>query len=155
MHFPKVPRGVNPKFYKKWRGSYEVVKKVGNLNLLVRASLHSKPILVHVDRVRTLQPADKLVKLSGESDESFPPLPTPAAFSGQDGQSVEHNSPSDDFSAYIESASESEEDEPPVEAGPQPVPGRVTRAGAARAGISVPEISLPSRCWASSAHRRK
>ena len=28
---------------------------------------------------------------------------------GQDGQSVEHNSPSDDFSAYIESASESEE----------------------------------------------
>ena len=65
VHFPKVPRGVNPKFYKKWRGSYEVIKKVGNLNLLVRASLHSKPILVHVDRVRALSSADRLVKLTG------------------------------------------------------------------------------------------
>ena len=137
---------MNPKFYKKWRGSYVVV------NLLVRASLHSKPILVHVDRVRALSPADKLVKLSGKDDES---LPAPAAFSGKGGECVEHNSPSDDFSAYIESASESEDDETPVEAGPQPAPGRVTRAGAARAGISVPEISLPSSCWASSAHRKK
>ena len=24
VHFPKVPRGVNPKFFKKWLGSYEV-----------------------------------------------------------------------------------------------------------------------------------
>ena len=155
VHFPKVPRGVNPKFYKKWRGSYKVVKKIGNLNLLVRASLHSKPILVHVDCVRALSPADKLVKLSGKGGESFPPLPAPAAFSSKGNECVEHNSPSDDFSAYIESASESEDEETPVEAGPQPAGGQVTRAGAARAGISVPEISLPSRCWASSAHRRK
>ena len=46
-------RYLNPKFYnkKKWRGSYEVIRKVGNLNLLVHTSLHSKPILVHIDRV--------------------------------------------------------------------------------------------------------
>ena len=49
VFFPKVPKGVNPIFYKKWWGSYEVVKKVGNLNLLVPESLHAKPILVHVD----------------------------------------------------------------------------------------------------------
>ena len=101
---------MNPKFYKKWRGSYEVIKKVGNLNILVRASLHSKPILVHVDQVGALSTADRLVKLTGEREESFPPLPAPAAFSGED-ESVEHNSPFDDFSAFIKSASESEDDE--------------------------------------------
>ena len=106
VYFPKVPRGVNPKFYKKWRGSYEVIKKIGNLNLLVYASLHSKPILVHVDRVRALSSADRLVKLSDGEGESFPPLPPPAAFSGEKDKSVEHNSPSDNFSAFIESASE-------------------------------------------------
>ena len=62
---PKVPRGG------------------GNLNLLVRASLHSKPILVHVDRVRrALSSADKLVRLDGK-EESFPPLPAQAASSGE------------------------------------------------------------------------
>ena len=157
VHFPKVPRAVNPKFYTKWRGSYEVIKKVGNLNLLVRASLHSKPILVHVDRVRALSSADRLVKLPDGEGESFPPLPAPAAFSREKDESVEHNSPSDDFSAFIESASESDDEKSPVVAPNPPVQpaGRVTRAGAARAGISVPEISLPARCWASSAHRKK
>ena len=152
-----VPRGVNPKFYKKWRGSYEMIKKVGTLNLLVRASLHSKPILVHADRVRALSSADRLVKLSGGEEESLPPLPAPAAFSRERDESVEHNSPSDNFSAFIESASESEDDESPVVAPKPPVQpvGRVTYAGAARAGISVPEISLPARCWASSAFRKK
>ena len=157
VHFPKVPQGMNPKFYKKWRDSYEVIKKVGNLNLLVRASLHSKPILVHVNRVRAFSMDDRLVKLTGEREESFPPLPAPAAFSGERDESVEHNSPSDNFSAFIESASESEDDESHVVASHPPVQqaGRVTQAGAARARISVPVISLPSRCWASSAFRKK
>ena len=101
--------------------------------------------------------ADRLVKLNGGGEERFPPLPAPAAFSGEKDESVEHNSPSDDFLAFIESASESEDDESPVVASRPPVQraGRVTRAGAARAGISVPEISLPARCWASSAFRKK
>ena len=144
---------MNPKFYKKWRDSYEVIKKVGTLNLLVRASLHSKPILVHVNRVRAFSMDDRLVKLTGEREESFPPLPAPAAFSGEKDKSVEHYSPSGDFSAFIES----EDDESPVVASHPPVQqaGQMTRAGAARARISVPVISLPSRCWASSAFRKK
>ena len=150
VYFPKVPRGLNPKFYTKWRGSYEVVKKVGNLNLLVRASLHSKHFLVHVDRVRALSSTDKLVKLDG-GRKAFPPLPVPNAFSGEKDECAEHNSPSDDFLAFIESTSESVvASRPPV----QPA-GWMTQAGAARAGISVPEISLPNRCWASSAYWRK
>ena len=83
--------------------------------------MHSKPILVHVDRVRALSTADRLVKLTGEREESFPSFATPAAFSGKKDESVEHNSPSDDFSAFIESASESEDDESPVVASHPPV----------------------------------
>ena len=112
---------------------------------------------MHVDRVRALSTADRLVKLTGNGEQSFPPLPAPAAFSGEKDESVEHNSPCDDFSAFIESASESEDDESPVVASRPPVQptGWVTWAGAARAGISLPEISLPARCWASSAFRKK
>ena len=48
VKFLMVPKGVNPKFFKKCRGNFTVVRRVGNLNLLVRASAHTKPILVHV-----------------------------------------------------------------------------------------------------------
>ena len=172
VHFPQVPRGVNPKFFKKWRGPYEVVRKVGNLNLLVRASLHSRQILVHVDRVRLLSSKDRVVKLAddaarptqvGARKEKAPSERVASRSAESLGRPVEHYSPDDDFSQYIESASESEEEGPaglarPVAQGTAPqvvVPeGRVTRGAAARAGISVPEISLPSRCWASSAHRK-
>ena len=49
VKFPKIPRGVNPNIFKKWRGGFIAMKKVGELNLVVCASPHSKPILVHVD----------------------------------------------------------------------------------------------------------
>ena len=54
-----MPRGVNLKFYKKWKGIYEVLKVVGRLNLLVQQSPHAKPILIHVDRARHLTLAEK------------------------------------------------------------------------------------------------
>ena len=60
VKFCIVPKGVNLKFVKKRHGGFEVVKKV--LNLLVHASLHSKPILGHVDRVKHMHPNDQLVK---------------------------------------------------------------------------------------------
>ena len=90
--------------------------------------------------MRNLSPSDKLVRLGG-TEESFPPLLGRAAFSGEKDESVEHDSPSDDFSAYIEleSAPESEEDEAPVAVTKPPEPACcVTRAAAVRAGISVP-----------------
>ena len=52
VKFPKIPRGVNPNFFNKCRGGFIVMKKSGELNLVVCASPHSKPILVHVDRVK-------------------------------------------------------------------------------------------------------
>lgn len=101
------------------------MKKVGNLNHLVLASLHS-----------ILAPVAKLVKLDGKEEENFPSLSSRTAFSERGDRPVEHNSPSDDFSAYIESASESEV------ARPAESSGWVTHAAAAGAGISVPEISF-------------
>ena len=51
----------------------------------------------------------------------------PAASSGEKDESVEHNSPSDDFSAFIESASESDDDESPV--------------------VATGDSSLSGACW--------
>ena len=62
-----VPKGANPKFFKKWRGNFTVVKRIGNLNLLVRASPHSKPTLVHLDRVKHMHVNDQLVKFNPDA----------------------------------------------------------------------------------------
>ena len=84
-----------------------VVKKVGNLNLLVRASPHSKPILVHVDRVKHAHPNDQQVKIDPEKGKdgqvSDPPVEEDLSLT------VQHYSPEADFGAYIESACESED----------------------------------------------
>ena len=54
VKFQNHPRGVNPKFYKKWKGVFWVTKIVGKVNLMVQLMVASKPILVHVDRVQHL-----------------------------------------------------------------------------------------------------
>ena len=107
VKFTVVPKGVNPKFFKQWRGGFVVVKKVGNLNLLVRASPHSKTILVHVDRGKHAHPNNQLVKFDLEKgkDRPFSDPPVEEDLS----QPVQHYSPGADFGALIESASESED----------------------------------------------
>ena len=128
---------------------------------------------MHVDRVRLLSSKDKQVKLADDASrpaelavgKKKAPVERAALRSqGSLGQPVEHYSAEDDFSAFIESASESEEEDlEPVGQIAQPAPpapaaapvARLTRGAAARSGISVPEISLPSRCWASSSHQRR
>ena len=172
VKFPMVPKGVNPKFFKKWRGGFVVVKKVGNLNLLVRASPHSKSIPVHVDRVKHAHPNDQLVKFDPEKgkDRPFgdPPMEEDLSLP------LQHYSPEADFGAYIESASESEDEsaageqaseaeneDQPAQAG-QPAlrapadmsEWRVTRGAARDLGLFVPDIQLPDRCWSSSTYRK-
>ena len=87
---------------------------------------------------------------------------------------VQHYSPEADFGAYIESASESEDEsatgeqaEKPVEEA-QPAPEgqpalpafpdmperRVTRGAARDLGVFVLDIQLPDRCWSSSTYRK-
>jgi ribonuclease HI len=51
VHFPNVPKGVNPKFYTKWR-LFTVDKMVGPTNVALREKPGSKVILVHINRTR-------------------------------------------------------------------------------------------------------
>ena len=57
-HFEATPRSANRKFIKKWKGVYTVTDVVGKVNLKLRATPQSKPILVHVNRVKHLQQSD-------------------------------------------------------------------------------------------------
>jgi len=140
VRFPQLPRGVNPKFYKTWKGPYRVIKVVGRLNLLVQATPHSKKILIHVDRVRHLTLNDQEVLFD-------------SAKFGKDKEVVDSaedfREDKSDFSAYIESASDEdaevdEEDNATGESDSAPV--RLTRGAASRAGVMVPDISLPAHC---------
>ena len=173
VKFSMVPKGVSPKFFKKWRGGFVVGKKVGgNLNLLVRASPHSKPILVHVDRAKHAHPNDQLVRFDPEKgkDRQFSDPPVEEDLS----LPVQHYSSEADFGAYIESASKSEdesvtgeqadeadnEDQPPRAGQPAlPAPAdmperRVTRGAARDLGLFAPDIQLPDRCWSSSTYHK-
>ena len=57
VYFDKVPERINAKFFKKW-SFFTVLKKVGPVNVLVRATIKSKPILVHVNRVKHASEAE-------------------------------------------------------------------------------------------------
>ena len=108
VKFPKVPRGVNPKFFKKWRGGFRVVRRVGPLNLVVRSSPHSKTILVHVDRVRHMSPTDRLVHFDSTKgkDSKFT---DPAVDSDEDFKPVRYYSPEESFPPMSPASSSDEE----------------------------------------------
>ena len=59
VYFPSVPVGVNPKFYKKWRGLYTVVRKISPLNLELKSDPGEKSVYVHVDRVKMVDSEEK------------------------------------------------------------------------------------------------
>ena len=107
VKFPKIPRGVNPKFFKKWRGGFIVMKKVGELNLVVRGFPHSKPILVHVDWVKAQTVNDRLVSFNPKIGAD---LPFSSPLSDDEDGPVLQYSAEPDFGAYIESALDSDED---------------------------------------------
>ena len=54
----QIPVNVNKKFFKKWRGPFVIIKKIGNLNLLLQEGPRTKKLLVHIDRVRHLSQSD-------------------------------------------------------------------------------------------------
>ena len=62
VHFSTTPRNANRKFTKRWKGPYTVTKVLGKVNLRLQKTPQSKPILVHVDRVKLLT-EKKLEKL--------------------------------------------------------------------------------------------
>ena len=133
VKFPKIPIGVNPKFYKVWRGPYTVVKVFSRLNLKVQAGAYGKTIVVHVDRVKHMNLHDEGVIFDANHnalnlDTPNPTHPTSGNFKAnernstvnicvsvdpdlQDNVSVRYHSPDETFSAYPESDTESEFDD--------------------------------------------
>ena len=121
VKFPMVPKGVNPKFFKKWRGNFTVVKRIVNLNLLVRASAHSKPILVHVDRVKHIHVNDQLVKYNPEIGKDYPFQKDQEDFDEPVEGPVKHYSADVNF-GDCESASSSEDESEETEDNAVPLP---------------------------------
>ena len=115
VKFPKVPRGVNPKFFKKWRGGFRVVRRVGPLNLVVRSSPHSKTILVHVDRVRHMSPVDRLVHFDSTKGKDHK-FTDPAVDSDEEFKPVRYYSPEESFPS--EHSASSSDEEPAVPSRP-------------------------------------
>ena len=131
VKFPKIPIGVNPKFYKIWRGPYTVVKVLSRLNLKLQASAYGKTIVVHVDRVKHMNLHDEGVIFDANRNALSLDTPNPVP-SGtfkanerdstvdicvsfdpdlQDNVSVRYHSPDETFSSYPESDTESESDD--------------------------------------------
>ena len=57
-YFEASAKGANQKFVKRWNGVYTVTKLVGPVNVQLQATPSSKPILVHINRVKHLSPDD-------------------------------------------------------------------------------------------------
>jgi transposase InsO family protein/ribonuclease HI len=51
VYYPNVPKGVNQKFYKRWR-LFTVIKMTGPVNVQVRERPRSRKVIVHINRVR-------------------------------------------------------------------------------------------------------
>ena len=166
VKFSMVATGVNPKFLKKWRGNFIVMKKVGNLNLLVRASLHSKQILVYVDRVKHMHIKGQLVSFNPDLGKDFLFQQDSDVDEHTDGP-VKHYSA--DFGNHESASSSGEESEevaepappelpapvPPVPASLLGVPEHHVTQGAARdLGVFVLDVHWGDMFWSSSTHRK-
>ena len=150
---------MNPKFYKKWKGVFRVTKVIGRLNLMVQLTVASKPILVHVDRVRHLTlreqetafdsklPKGDEVDFTDSSDSEVEDQVARGA------RAVQHRDAEQDFSEYVD-IPEEEEIQDNAEPGEITAP-RLTRADARRRGVPVEEVPLPRHCHASKRGKNK
>ena len=76
VHFPNVKPGQNQKFTSRWKGIYTVVAVVGLVNLKLRLTPTSKPILVHVNRVKHLTEKERQTWQDSRKDAQEPHAPT-------------------------------------------------------------------------------
>jgi len=145
VRFPQVPTGVNPKFYKSWKGPYRVVKVLSRLNLQVQAGMTGKKLVVHVDRVRHLRLKDEQIvfdsnkdslDLYGEKEQN-----RSLGAEMKEDAPVRYFSYDHDFGNFME-----ENDDEADESAPLPSDvseGRVTRGRAGRENLSVEDYPLP------------
>ena len=75
VHFPNVKPGQNQKFTSRWKGVYTVVAVVGPVNVKLRLTPTSKPILVHVNRVKHLTERERQTWQDSRPDSYEPHAP--------------------------------------------------------------------------------
>ena len=149
-----------------------MIKVVGRLNLLVRQTPHSKPILIHIDCARHLTLAEKESAFDSrvvirdykepqytdesdseekdkESDSADPEIGP-----GSQGQSAEEKC-AQDFSEYVD-VPDKDNGQAQGAAGEaaSEIRPRLTRAGAQRQGVHVENIPLPRHCPSSKRGRK-
>jgi putative transposase len=161
VKFPQLPVGVNPKFYKTWKGPYLVVKVLSRLNLRVVAESGSrKTIVVHVDRVKHMNLEDREHHFDSSAPESASAFLSKS--SGKDivnspsdvvsKEIVSYFDPDDEFDQDVDSDTEADVGDEAV-APASPVvkvnSPRVTRAHARATGQEVEDFPLPDYCLAS------
>ena len=63
VFFPDAPKGVNQKFFKRWRGPYLVKNLVGKLNLELQdmEKPRAKTVIIHYDRCKVIKSDQELV----------------------------------------------------------------------------------------------
>jgi transposase InsO family protein len=54
-----VPRNANAKFFKHWQGPYTITQKFSPLNYEIKLTPRSKPILVHVEKIKHFQEEER------------------------------------------------------------------------------------------------
>ena len=66
-----IPRNVNPKFFKHWQGPYTITEKFSPLNYQIKLSPRSKPILVHVEKIKHFQEEERQKKFDSKPPQQF------------------------------------------------------------------------------------
>ena len=49
---PRARLGTSPKWTRFYRGPYQVIKRINDINYVIRATAKSRPIVVHVNKLR-------------------------------------------------------------------------------------------------------
>ena len=157
VKFPKIPTGVNPKFFKPWKGPYRVTKVLSRLNLKVQAGLTGKKMVVHVDRVRHMRLEDQeeafcsnKARLRGDvphATQEFRDLPKSDDICQNPDEKIDDGNvgyfpPDEDLQEFPESDTEEEDN---VEDAVQPeTPERLAPADNAPPALNLPDAAPAS-----------
>ena len=152
VYFPDPPAGVNPKFWKKWKGPFLIKNLIGNLNLELQSMEKPKArhLVIHIDRCVESKSDKDLV---GGFDHPEPAPPKDEDLSWADQVEIEQDAPraikwdipeenktAPDADAAVQE-NEGEEGEIPAPRSASPgSSARITRSRAARENTAVPSL---------------
>ncbi|UYV77521.1 K02A2.6-like, partial [Cordylochernes scorpioides] len=72
LYNPKMKKGLSPKLQKSWEGPFRIVKKLNDVVFRIQRSSHSKPKVVHFNRLAPFK--EPLISAAGEGMEDIEPF---------------------------------------------------------------------------------